>query len=86
MTHQVPPYRLPESAKPEAMTLKQEIERVAGKLGAAVRSSAEEFARATGLRPDINVDWLVYQQVGEQASGLLVSAVRVEVGGLSVEA
>ncbi|MGB3069812.1 MAG: hypothetical protein WBC18_14755 [Ottowia sp.] len=86
MTYQVPPCRLPESPKPAGMTIKHDIEREAEKLGAVVRAAVEEFARETGMQASIDIEWVSMQMLQDPANTNQVGYVRVEVGGLSVEA
>lgn len=66
------------------MTIKQDIEREAKKLGNAVRAATEEFVAATGMRPEISMGWVTIQQLQDSASDLSLGRVTIEVGGIEV--
>lgn len=68
------------------MTIKQDIEREAEKLGKAVRAAAQEFASATGMRPEIDMDWITSQRLENPAVNLYLGRVTISVGGLEVDA
>jgi len=66
------------------MTIKQDIEREAEKLGKAVRAAAKEFASATGMCPEIYMDWISSQRLENPVSDIFLGRVTISVGGIEV--
>lgn len=67
-------------------TIKQTIEAEALKAGKAVRDALHEFAQATGMQAEINVEWISGHHMQDAASSNYIGRVSLLVGGLTVEA
>lgn len=68
------------------MTIKLAIELEAVKAAALVRKALNDFASATGMQPEMTITWVRLQLVDEAASTPIVADIKIEVGGLSIEA
>lgn len=66
------------------MTIRQDIEREAGKLGS--QSAKRLPILQTGMQVNIDIEWAAAQQISDQSPAHLVGRVVVHVGGLTVEA
>lgn len=68
------------------MTVKQDIEREAKKLGASVREALSTFNKATGMRADLGITWVTYRNLEDVSDTSTLSRVDVSVPGLDIEA
>ena len=68
------------------MTIKQDMQAEARKLAEAVRAAAVEFAKSTGMQADISINWVTFHAIESPANEVVVGAVRVDIGGMSVTA
>ena len=83
MTHQIPPYRPPESLRP-AVTAKDQIEAEAKKAAAVIRAALAEFNRATGLSADVQTYWVTESILSESTARVIPARVALCFAGVEV--
>lgn len=68
------------------MTIKTSIEAEAKKAAQSIREALAGFLSATGVRADVEVDWISIQRVDGAPNQIILNGVTVSVAGLEARA